>query len=200
MMMPIVILAIENEEDRLFMQQLYETYYPLMIRQARNLTRNKYDAEDAVNDAFLSLIKHISTIQGLDVGKLRGYVVSTIMNTCRDKLKKQTRRKRKEIYESEDVLERLQSQIPDVDDRLLRDVDVQAVKAALDKLPEAQSTLLEMKYMLGLPNDEIAEHFGIKPASVRQSLTNARRKLLQVLTDNAEERSYERNTTKIPNH
>ena len=57
MFFPIVILAITDDSDREFMKALYIKYHLTMFRMARALTDSKYDAEDVVSDACVSLIK-----------------------------------------------------------------------------------------------------------------------------------------------
>lgn len=45
-MIPCCILAIENDDDRDFMIDLYENYKQLMLSMVRKQVRNEHDVED----------------------------------------------------------------------------------------------------------------------------------------------------------
>ena len=186
MMIPIAILAIENDEDRIFMEGVYEEYQPMMFRIARSILRNMEDAEDAVNDATLSLIRNLATIKRIEICKLRYYIVNAIENTCRDVLRKRKRYSDKELYDAEDILPVLRSHEPATDDRLIREAEKEELKRALSQMTERLRTFLEMKYLLDLPDKQIAEHMGVKASSVRQYLTMARRDLAKILASQSE--------------
>lgn len=57
MMFPVSILAIEDDSDRAFMEQLYTAHELLMHKCALRFLHNGYDADDAVNNACVKLIK-----------------------------------------------------------------------------------------------------------------------------------------------
>jgi len=61
--------------------------------------------------------------------------------------------------------------------------EIEHLQNALSKLPERDRWLLECKYILEMRDDEIAEQIDVKPASVREYLTRARRKALAVLKE-----------------
>lgn len=181
MIYPIVILAIENDEDRLFMQRLYEDYHQIMYREARRILHGDDAADDMVNDACLSLIGHIETLRSLDICKTRAYVVSTIKHACFNYIKKRNRQNKYAFLDAEDTLMKMQSEEPPVDERLIRDTEIEELMAALRMLPEKEMYLLEMKYFSQMPDDEIALVLGIKTASVRYYLTLARRRAFEII-------------------
>ena len=59
-MIPLALMTIEQEEDRLFMEGLYLEYHPLMYGMALRVTHQSDLARDAVSESFVKLIK-IST-------------------------------------------------------------------------------------------------------------------------------------------
>jgi len=59
------------------------------------------------------------------------------------------------------------------------------LKRALSALPEKEMTLLQMKYVAEVPDEQIAKELGIKRASIRSYLTNARRHAREILKENA---------------
>ena len=57
------------------------------------------------------------------------------------------------------------------------------LQGAILGLPERYRLILEGKYILEMNDDEIAEQFSIKPTSVREYLTRARRKVYTILKE-----------------
>ena len=55
--MIIYLQMIESDEDKSKFEQLYIMYKGLMFHVAMKILKNEFDAEDAVHQAFLSLIK-----------------------------------------------------------------------------------------------------------------------------------------------
>ena len=58
---------IETEEDKVKFEQIYETYRDLMFRVASQILRNDHDAEDAVHQAFVSIIRVLIKFPGRSV-------------------------------------------------------------------------------------------------------------------------------------
>ena len=58
-MYPMIIMTIENDSDREFMERLYKNYYPLMKKKAYDITRDNDVVEDIINDATIRLIEKL---------------------------------------------------------------------------------------------------------------------------------------------
>jgi RNA polymerase sigma-70 factor (ECF subfamily) len=76
-MIMLMITALESEEDKAFMLNLYKNYYALVRKTVYNITRDKNQAEDLANDTFIKLIERISSIRTLESCSLAAYVVYT---------------------------------------------------------------------------------------------------------------------------
>lgn len=63
------------------------------------------------------------------------------------------------------------------DERLILLEEIETAGAAWRQLDERSRRLLEMKYILEMPNEEIAQELGVGANSVRMLLTRARDKL-----------------------
>ena len=69
---PVAILAIESEEDRNFVQNLYMTYKQLMFYTARKYFGNDYaEIEDAVSSAVENMCVYVQRFREVDCNKLR---------------------------------------------------------------------------------------------------------------------------------
>lgn len=73
---------IQNEEERINITRIYETYLDWMLKMAFHFLNNETDAEDAVNDVFLSLIKGNSTVPVDSENETKAYLFICIRNAA----------------------------------------------------------------------------------------------------------------------
>lgn len=178
---PIVILAIENEEDRFFMQQLYDEYYRSMCAQAYSVLGERQYIDDVISEALIALIDKIQILAQMKRPVLHAYIVSTIRNTSVNFIKRQCRQRNHTVPDPESILETLECSEADPDTPLLIEEDVTHMQKAILKLPDYERRVLQMKYFQDLDNGEIARQLGIKPDSVRKFLLRARRHTLEIM-------------------
>ena len=60
--MMVYLTTIETPDDRSKFEQVYQTYKDLMFHAANRILHNPHDAEDAVHQSFLSILKHLDKI------------------------------------------------------------------------------------------------------------------------------------------
>lgn len=185
MTFPIAILAIENDDDRAFMEKLYIEHRQLMYKKAYSMLCNQQDAEDVINTACVALINNLSRLRGFDSCTLRAYIVSTIRNTAVNCINKRNRISAHSVPDADAAFERVAPENQAPDSRIIQQAELEALKQALKTLPEKEMTLLQMKYVTEAPDEQIAKELGIKRASIRPYLTNARRHAREILKENA---------------
>lgn len=178
MFFPMVILAITDDSDREFMKALYIKYHLTMFRMARALTDSKYDAEDVVSDACVSLIKKNSVLRHLDCNVLEGYIISTVKNAAYMLHRK--RNARREVSD-EKTLAFAESETAAPDEHVLLENTIEELVEAIDQLSESDQAVIRMKYFEKLPDHEIAKVLGIQEVSVRSKLTRARQRIYELL-------------------
>ena len=83
-LLPVLMLAILETEERSFMEEIYKDYFRLMFATAWNFTREKATVDDIVSESCIALMKNIATIRQLNGNQLKGYIVSTVRNTALD--------------------------------------------------------------------------------------------------------------------
>lgn len=71
--MLIYLQMIESNEDRSKFEQLYILYRGLMLYVAKGILRNQEDAEDAVHQAFVSIIENLRSITDINSPKTRSF-------------------------------------------------------------------------------------------------------------------------------
>ncbi len=177
-----IIAAIEGEDDKTFIRNLYQAYYDLVRKTVYNITFDEDNKEDLINDTFIRLIEKISIIRTLDSCKTTAYVIYTSRSVAINFIKRRDIQKKHAYYgEDMDLAEKVPSLGDTVEERVIRQEEIDEMWNAILKLPEKQKDLLYFKYLLGMSDAEIAETFGIAPGSVRQYLTRARREALELM-------------------
>lgn len=68
-MIPLIILAIEDESSREFMIRLYESNVKRMYCEAKKFFSETEDVEDAVSDAVVKLVDKVDLLQQIAAEK-----------------------------------------------------------------------------------------------------------------------------------
>ena len=76
-MLPIIILTIEDDDDREFMTNIYLKYDRLMFSEAYKITRHCQDTEDVMHTAIVKLIDKIPLLRTFDQKRLAYYLIRT---------------------------------------------------------------------------------------------------------------------------
>lgn len=180
-MLPVVIAAMDDPQDRDFLTQLYLEYEKLLFSTAWKFTASHHDAEEIVQSSLERLIKKVSTLRRLERCTLTAYIVSTVRNTAINYLRKAERIRLAET----DIDEQPEMAAPQLsmDDLLILRENRQKIAAAWSYISETDRLLLEGKYLLGMSDSELATQLGCKPDSVRMKLTRARRKAMKIMLE-----------------
>lgn len=143
---PVVILQIENDDDRQFVTELYQEYKYVMFKTAYNIVEDTHTAEDLVQDCCITIIDNLDKIRGVEPCKQRAYIVSIVKNSSINYVVKRNRRSKYSfLSENEQVFDGTVSD-ESVVDRLLQESDVYSIRSALLKLSARDRTILGMKY------------------------------------------------------
>jgi RNA polymerase sigma-70 factor (ECF subfamily) len=162
------------------------TYCHRLLLVARRILRNEEDANDAVQDAFLSAFKGISKFQGQS--RLGTWLHRIVVNAALARLRKLQRHPEKPI---EDLLPHFgegEHQLdPPVPWKAAPDTNVQdretraLVHESINQLPESYRTVLLLRDIEGLATEEAAQILGTSIAVVKTRLHRARQGLRTLL-------------------
>lgn len=152
--------------DKTTFEQLYRDMLPGLYRLAQSMLRQTADAQDAVQQAA---VKAWLSLERIRPGGERAYFTRIVINESRNI---QRQRMRQTPVES----------VPEREEEARGD----DLKLAVAALPEELRLPLLMKYMEGYREREIAEALEIGVPSVKNRLFQARRKLRELLTEEAE--------------
>lgn len=174
-MLPAVLLAIADDEERRFMAEVYLHHHRLMRYTARKYMPVEADAEDVVSDALVALHGRIDTLRLLEEKPLRAYIVRAVRNTALNALIAQ-RRVQQRTEERGEMLNKLPGSA-DVEGQLLLAEELRRVLTAIHALPQKEQDVLWLRIAQGRTNEEIAAVTGLSPESIRKYISRARAKL-----------------------
>ena len=162
--MVIYLQMIDDPRDRWKFEQLYTRYKDLMHYTAYKILRNDRDAEDAVHDAFLAIVRNIEKISAVERPKTRAYVVTIVENKAIDLYRKRQRRPTEALTEETVGL----SVEYDGDDELSR---------CMAKLPARYRQFLLLRYDHDYTVKEVAQMMGLSLSAAYKLEQRAKKKL-----------------------
>lgn len=157
------------EDDMTSLRLLYEETGAGVYSFTLSMLKNREDAEDAVQDVFLSIHKsaHLYT----PMGRPMEWIMTVTRNVCMTKLRE--RKKLQQLIEEEPVeyFDSAQS-----DDRI-------ALNAALKSLNDTERRIVLLHSVAGLKHREIATVLGLSLSNVKSKYHRALKKLKKYLTE-----------------
>ena len=159
---------------------------------ARRITQSEADAEDAVQEAFISAFKSMGEFNGRSA--LKTWLHRIVVNAALLRLRKQKARPEIPI---EELLPSFTNGLhsdqpkawrPVTNEEALRIEDREALWLAMDQLPEEFRTVVIMRDMEGMASKEVAKALGMGDALVRQRLHRGRQALVKLLDPSMRER------------
>lgn len=177
-MIPYVILAMEDEDDRQFMTRLFVSYQRLMLSECYKVTKNPQDAEDQLQETVIKLVDKVDFLKTLDKKRLIYYIAAA----CRNNSINFIRRERKLDYFSIDddswtIGSKISIEAPSIEEQVVLKEDIRQFQDLWPTLPSKTRFLLEERYILHKTSNEIAEELGMTPESVRMAISRAKRKI-----------------------
>lgn len=170
----------ENFQSNM-LAQLYDTYENKMYSIAYSILNNVEQAEDAVHDAFIKLIPHISTIHKVESLKTKRLVVYTIKNIAIDLYRRNRRETQlftKEVEETKGVNEN-QTGIPSV--KTVEDRHM--ITQLLSKLPEKYREIIQYRCFYELSYKEISSLLNISEDVAAKRYERARKMVKEMIGD-----------------
>jgi RNA polymerase sigma-70 factor (ECF subfamily) len=142
---------------------LYRQRYPSFLRVAVAITGDERQGEDAVQDAFVGVVRSRSGLRRR--GALEAFVWRAVVNAARD---------RRAVRSDKVAVDLPAPELEAGDER---------VRAAIAALPERQRLVLFLRYFADLDYREISRVMGVRPGTVAASLNAARAAVKDQLED-----------------
>ena len=156
---------------------LVAEYSTTLYRVAYSVMRNAAEAEDAVQEAFLRVLKHRQKIS--EIRDLRVWLVRFTWIVVLDKMRRsKTRPENEDIADFARVLPAADRRADEV---LISSQEHNRILQAIDQLPAKERQALLLSAVQELSTPEIAEVLGTTESSIRSRIFRARRELSELL-------------------
>ncbi|MEZ5104425.1 MAG: sigma-70 family RNA polymerase sigma factor [Draconibacterium sp.] len=150
--------------------QLYKLYYKGMYSICLRILNDETEAEDVMQEAFLSAFKKIESYKGeVSFG---AWLKKIVINRSLDHLKK-SKVKFEEINERTAQIEDYQME--------MKEVDIKILKNAIQSLPDGYRVILSLYLIEGYDHEEISQILGISNSNSRTQFLRAKNKLREIL-------------------
>ncbi|GGH07943.1 RNA polymerase sigma factor [Silvibacterium dinghuense] len=156
---------------------LVAEYSTTLYRVAYSVVRNAAEAEDAVQEAFLRVLRHREKLS--EIRDLRVWLVRIIWNIVLDR--KRRAKTRPENDDIADYARVLPTGDRRADDDLISSQEHNRILALIDQLPGKERQALLLSAVEELATNEIATILGTTESSVRSRIFRARRELGHLL-------------------
>ena len=172
-----VIERCRNGDERAWGQLVEATYrdvYTLCLR----ILGDPHDAAEATQDAYLKAWRGLSGFRGDSMFETWLYRVAS--NSALSKHRSRRRRQSHEAGVQDEVLTELPAS-GSVEATAGARIEVQALEAALAKLPEQHRTAVVLRDVYGMNIEEIATQLGISETAAKVRVHRARKKLKELI-------------------
>jgi RNA polymerase sigma factor (sigma-70 family) len=157
--------------------QIYKLYYKAMYNTSLRIVNDTMEAEDIMQESFLSAFEKIDTYSG--TVSFGAWLKKIVINRSLDALNR-----RKAIFEDIETHIGIKDESgEDLAQKEEIDVRVEEVKEAIEKLPDGYRVILSLYLLEGYDHDEIAEILSITSSTSRSQLSRAKQKLISELQE-----------------
>ncbi len=161
--------------------ELMIRFRPMTLSMARRYLGDDALAEDAVQEAFLTVYLKLDQLKNPTA--FPSWIKAIIYSTCRSMRKAKV---------EETLLDGTPTELEPAcrgdgpEELYVRRQTREMVFRVLESLPEAAREACRMRYMLGLPYRHIAEALGVPVGTLKRRLHDARKKMVHALDDGSE--------------
>ena len=161
---------------------LIERYKDMVFTLAVKMTKNREEAEEVSQDAFLKAFKYLPKFKG--DSKFSTWLYKIAYHTSLDAIKKYSSH-RNNITIDEITINYISS-VETILDGIERKERAIVINNCLEKLPEDEKAILLFFYFKELSLKEIVEITSMSEANVKVKLHRARKKLLSIVKNTVE--------------
>lgn len=171
--------ALDTEDDRSIFTKLYHFYENAMYHTAYSILHDRYLAEDAVNEAFIKLMKYLPEITDIECHKTKALIVIIIRNTAIDIYRKRKLQYRYETPESEEEMDDNEVIL----DNIIAKEDYLELIQRLKNLKKEYQEIILLKYVHELSNREISKLMSVSESVVRQHICRAKKAVKKLVEE-----------------
>ncbi len=174
-MEPEELRKLVNKSDNEARRRLFEAYYKKTFAVAYNILRNRENAEDITQDAFIKAFQNIHQLK--DQTKFGAWLAVIASNLARNFLK----REKRIDYTDGEIIIKNSSEANYTEEIAMRSLEIDRVQQAIKALPPDHYQVVVLQYYYDLRIEEIASMLKLSPGTVKSRLHRARQRLAKIL-------------------
>ena len=175
----IYLALIEDESDQLTFRDVCNNYKEMMFDIAMGMTKDYYDAQDAISIALYSIARSIKNINYSDEKRTKAYICKIVKNATYDVLRKKQRTN--QVYSLDDFED--MSYTESLTDSLDGDEQYKAIVRLIHSMPELYRDILTLYYLHDLTITVISKSLGRPISTVRKQLNKGTDMLKKILRE-----------------
>ena len=187
-MLPI-ILAINNEDDRAYVEKIYNQYGKKIYKIAFNILNNEEDSEDCLHDVVKIIIDNLEMFQALEGEQLIKLLVTCSRNAAlniyrKNKIKHINERQRKSYTDDETDekgldIESVSDDGMFVDLIVINEESRKRISEMIEDLDPIYKDVLYLRYQYSMKNQDIAKLLKVSESVVKVRYHRAKKILFQ---------------------
>lgn len=166
-MISAALSVLKTDAQRKIFSDLYKEYKNRFYHIAYSRLKNTYDAEDAIEEAFLRIAERPEAFFKIPDHKKAAYIDVIIRNVSVDMLKKQ----QKDFCAAPES--EMLSEAASIENTVIGNISKDELIAFIQTLSEAQKQVIYLKIEFQMTSRQIAETLEISETAVRKRLSEA---------------------------
>jgi RNA polymerase sigma factor (sigma-70 family) len=172
------LVALVARKDDAALAALYDRFGRVAFGLALRIVRDRSLAEDAVQDAFLSVWRNADRFVP-ERAKASSWILTFVHRRAVDLVRREERRRTEPLPETP-----VEGTSPATDEEVWLRLQRERVQGALRALPDQQREALELAYFGGFTQSELAERLGEPLGTIKSRMFSGLARLRELLADN----------------
>jgi RNA polymerase sigma-70 factor, ECF subfamily len=181
------LVALAARSDEAALGELYDRHGRIAFGLALRVLRDRTLAEDAVQDAFLTVWRSAASFMP-DRSRARTWILTITHRRAVDLVRREERRRTERLPPAAEADET-------VEDEAWLALERERVQTALRRLPDAQREAIELAYFDGFTQAELAERLGEPLGRIKSRTFAGLARLRELLADSPEEEAWSETTS-----
>jgi RNA polymerase sigma-70 factor (ECF subfamily) len=181
------LVALAARSDEAALGELYDRHGRIAFGLALRVLRDRALAEDAVQDAFLTVWRSAASFMP-ERSRARTWILTLTHRRAVDIVRREERRRTEQLPPAAEADEAVE------DDAWLT-LERERVQTALRRLPDAQRETIELAYFDGFTQTELAERLGEPLGTIKSRTFAGLARLRELLADSPEEEAWSETTS-----
>ena len=165
-----LILVFDTQQERDKFVAVYEKYGKTIYYTLKRFNLDEYTIEDLSQEVYIILANHLDDIDMENTKKTQNYIITITRNYCMNYLRRQNKNQEESLEEQLnlhiDMLEPLEY--------IINKEQIHILSREIQKLDDIYKSVLELKYLNGFKDEEIASILHIKKKTVEMRLYRAK--------------------------